>query len=60
MSKEEEEPQVGVTREQFYEWLDTCPIGNEWVLVAENDYGYCRVVFCFDETGEVYFNNEED
>ena len=44
-----EEPQVGVTREQFYEWLDTCPIDNQWVVIAEDDYGYCRVVFCFDE-----------
>ena len=44
-----EEPQVGVTREQFYEWLDTCPIDNQWIVTAEDDYGYCRVVFCFDE-----------
>ena len=46
---QEEKPQVGVTREQFYEWLDTCPMDNEWVLVSEDDFGYCRVVFCFDE-----------
>ena len=48
----QEEPKVGVTREQFYEWLSTCPMDNEWILVADDDYGYCRVVFCFDELDE--------
>ena len=50
MNNDSEE--VGVTREQFHEWLDTCPMDDEWVFVAEDDVGYCRVVFCFDETEE--------
>ena len=40
---------VGVTREQFYKWLDTCPIPKEFYFVADDDYGYCRVFFSFDE-----------
>ena len=40
--------EVGVTREAFFEWLYTCPLSDQWVLI-EDDFGYCRVVFCFDE-----------
>lgn len=44
--------EVGVTREQFYEWFDTCPVPDEWIYIADDDYGYCRIVFSFDETEE--------
>ena len=41
--------EVGVTREAFFEWLNTCPMSDQWILIADDDFGYCRVVFCFDE-----------
>ena len=49
MSEPEE---VGVSREQFYEWLDTCPVPKEFYFVADDDYGYARVFFSFDEFEE--------
>ena len=44
--------EIGVTREKFYEWLDTCPIPEDFYFVADFEFGYCRVFFSFDETEE--------
>ena len=49
--------QVGVTRSQFYEWLNTCPAPHDTWFVGEDDEGYARVFFSFDEEDD---DNGED
>ena len=44
-----------MTREEFFEWLDTCPT-HKWKITVD-DYGYTVVYFPHNEEEEV---NEEE
>lgn len=46
---------VGMTRQQFNEWLETCPADPESWFIADDDWGYARVFFSIDE-----FEDEEE
>ena len=39
-----------MTREEFFEWLNTCPEHN-WDVVHD-DEGHARILFWFDEEDE--------
>jgi len=39
-----------MTREEFYEWLNTCPAAN-WAVRGDN-YGEASVLFYYDEEDE--------
>ena len=46
------EEYLGMTKEEFYEWLKTCPAKEELGYRVIDDYGEVKVHFWFDDTEE--------